>query len=133
MLGKTSGIDSKMLKKDYSGKPIKKEKMALLEKSMTVGSASTASDGGIKKMIQKRKMKKALKKQNQGEAKYSRPVRRTLKKVKDEIVDSLEGARVGAMQRRAMRQAKRTGASDTCDPTKPKSCKTYSPTGTFKN
>ena len=40
MLGKTSGIDSKMLKKDYSSKPIKKEKMALLNKPMTVGMAS---------------------------------------------------------------------------------------------
>ena len=32
MLGKTSGIDSKMLKKDYSSKRVKKEKMGLKEK-----------------------------------------------------------------------------------------------------
>ncbi len=32
MLGKTSGIDSKMLKKDYSSRTIKKEKMGLKEK-----------------------------------------------------------------------------------------------------
>ena len=108
--------------------------MALLNKSMTMGSASAASDGGIKKMIQKHKMKKAIKAKNEGEQSYKySPVKRTLKKVGAEIEDKVDALKAGSMQRKAMRQAKRTGASDTCDPTKPKSCKTYSPTGTFKN
>lgn len=61
MLGKTSGIDSKMLKKDYSSKPIKKEKMALLNKPMTVGMASgvesTESTSGIGDRGKKRRKK----------------------------------------------------------------------------
>lgn len=129
MLGKTSGIDSKMLKKDYSSKPIKKEKMGtLLNKSITVGS-SASNDGDWKR---KRKMKKAIKAKNEGEQSYKySPVKRTLKKVGAKIEDKVDALKAGAMQRKAYRQSKRTGASDTCDPTKPKSCKTYSPTGTF--
>jgi hypothetical protein len=130
MLGKTSGIDSKMLKKDYSSKTIKKEKMALLNKSITVG-ASDVFDGDRKK---KRKMKKIIKAKNEGEQSYKySPVKRTVKKIGAKIEDKVDALKAGSMQRKAMRQAKRTGASDTCDPTKPKSCKTYSPTGTFKN
>lgn len=62
MLGKTSGIDSKMLKKDYSSKPIKKEKMGLLNKPMTVGMASgmesTESASGIGDRGKKRRKPK---------------------------------------------------------------------------
>lgn len=132
MLGKTSGIDSKMLKKDYSSKLIKKEKMGtLLSKSIAVG-ASSSSDGGLKKMAQKRKMKKAIKAKNEGVQSYKySPVKRTAKKIGAKIEDKVDSLRAGSMQRKAMRQAKRTGASDTCDPTKPKSCKTVSPTKTF--
>lgn len=102
--------------------------MALLNKNVTVGSASGASDGILKKMAQKRKMKKAIKSQGGGEAKYSQPVRRTLKKVGRNIEDKMESARTGAMARKAVRQSKRTGTSDTCGP---KGCKTVSPTKTF--
>lgn len=102
----------------------------LLNKSITVGS-SASFDGEWKK---RRKMKKAIKAKNEGEQSYKySPVKRTLKKIGEEIEDKVDALKAGSMQRRAMRQAKRTGASDTCDPTKPKSCKTYSPTGTFKN
>jgi hypothetical protein len=63
MLGKTSGIDSKMLKKDYSSKLIKKEKMGLLNKPMTVGMASgTESAESASSIGDRRKRKKGFSK-----------------------------------------------------------------------
>lgn len=117
MLGKTSGIDSKMLKKDYSSKPIKKEKMALLNKSMTMGSASAASDGGIKKMVQKHKMKRAIKNQNKGEQsfKYS-PLKRAANKVGEgleKVGDKISQASLNLKARKGRRKTMQDASGKT--------------------
>lgn len=100
--------------------------------SMTMNQALTGGDGPIKKMVQRHKMKQAIKNKNKGQQSYKySPVKKFVKKVGAEIGEAVQSVRTGMMQRQAMRRAMRSGASDTCDPTKPKGCKTYSPTQTF--
>jgi hypothetical protein len=117
MLGKTSGIDSKMLKKDYSSKSIKKEKMALLNKSMTMGSASAASDGGIKKMVQKQKIKRAYKKQMKGEQSYKfSPVKRVVSNVKEKLEnvgDKISQASLNMKANKGRRQSMKDASGKT--------------------
>jgi hypothetical protein len=117
MLGKTSGIDSKMLKKDYSSKSIRKEKMALLNKSMTMGSASAASDGGIKKMVQKHKVKKAYKNQMKGEQSYKfSPVKRVVSNVKEKLEnvgDKISQASLNMKANKGRRQSMKDASGKT--------------------
>jgi hypothetical protein len=117
MLGKTSGIDGKMLKKDYSSKSIKKEKMALLNKSMTMGSASMASDGGLKKAVQKHKMKKAIKNQNKGEQSYKfSPAKRAVSNVKEKLEkvgDKMNQLKLNAKAGKGRRQSMKDASGKT--------------------
>lgn len=106
--------------------------MATMGKSsMTMGEAMSSDIPFLKKMKQKRKMKKAIKSQNEGKQSYKyQPVRRALKKIGSEIGEKVESLKAGRMQRKAMRIARREGASEVCEPGK--KCKTTSPTITFK-
>jgi hypothetical protein len=94
--------------------------------SMTMGEA-LIGDGKLRK---RRKMKKMIKSKDTGVQSYKhQPVKRALKKIGSEIGEAVESMRVGRMSRKAMRDARRTGASDTCDPTRPGKCKTATPPG----
>lgn len=103
--------------------------MATMGKSsMTMGEA-LIGDGKLRK---RRKMKQQIKAQNKGNQSYKyQPVKRALKKIGSEIGEKIESLKAGRMQRKAMRIARREGASEVCEPGK--KCKTVSPTITFKN